>query len=239
MMSRRLIELSNGLLRRRGLEIRPLAEENLLRSLFYRNYHDDFFFIQVGANDGRRFDPIHDLATRHNLAGLAIEPLGDMFAALKATYQNHPRVKPVNLAVHRSETVLTLYRVRPDAQVPEWAHGIASVNPKHHELSGADPDLIIKETVPAASLKSIFETHNIRGFDLFLVDAEGYDAEIVRMLLETGLRPAIIQFEHGLQDSVMSREDFLDIVRALMQEGYYVATMDYDAIAYRLGPITT
>jgi hypothetical protein len=35
---------------------------------------EDFFFIQIGACDGKEFDPIYRLVQEHNLAGVLVEP---------------------------------------------------------------------------------------------------------------------------------------------------------------------
>jgi hypothetical protein len=35
----------------------------------------NFFFLQIGANDGVLGDPLHDLVLRHKLTGLLVEPL--------------------------------------------------------------------------------------------------------------------------------------------------------------------
>lgn len=160
-------------------------------------------FVQIGADDGRRNDPIHDLVTRHNLAGLAIEPLPDLFVELKKTYRRYPKVS------------------------------IASLNPRHHELSGTDSRIMVQESVQAAPLQTILSARQIHSFDLFVVDTEGYDAEIVGMLLESEFRPKLIVFEHGMPHSIMTPKTFWELGGLLMDTGYDIATQEYDAIAYR------
>jgi FkbM family methyltransferase len=213
------------------LQILRPWDSNMLNSLFYKHYHADFFFIQVGANDGRRYDPIYELVTQHRLAGLAIEPLPDVYAQLKNTYSKFPKVSTANFAIHRTDKEVTLYRVRADADVVDWAHGIASLDPSHHHLSQIRSDLIVAEKVPALSLKEVFERFGIQKLDFLQVDAEGYDAEIIRMLLETDVRPNIIQFEHGYGN--MSANTFFELLRLLMESGYLIAMQNDDCIAYR------
>jgi hypothetical protein len=90
--------------------------------------------------------------------------------------------------------------------------------------------------VPAATLKNVLDTHKIESFDLLQVDTEGYDSEIIHMLLETEFRPSIISFEHGMPQSIMTPKVFWDLGELLMENGYYISTQEYDAIAYRLTP---
>jgi len=202
--------------------------------LFYRKYHPDFFFVQIGANDGLRADALHELITRHHLAGIAVEPLPDFFKELTQTYAQHPQVKLVNAAIHRHDRRVTLFRVpRDQPNVPDQVHGTASLNPKHHELLGIPADIIVKEAVPAMSLAELFETCGVKRIDLLQIDTEGYDAEIVRMLFETVWRPELIRFEHGISEGTMSVDEFWALGRLLMDNGYSVVTEDADAIAYK------
>jgi hypothetical protein len=83
MIAGNLARFANRLLWRIDLQIKRPQDSNMLKSIFYRHYHDNFFFVQIGANNGQRFDPIYELVTRHKLAGLAIEPLPDLFEELK------------------------------------------------------------------------------------------------------------------------------------------------------------
>jgi hypothetical protein len=60
-----------------------------------------FFFIQIGAADGRIGDPIHHLVERHRWRGILVEPLPHMFAALRATYRHRPDLVLENVAIPR------------------------------------------------------------------------------------------------------------------------------------------
>ena len=45
----------------------------------------DFYFVQIGANNGVRNDPLRSLILKYHLRGLLVEPLTDMFDELKKT----------------------------------------------------------------------------------------------------------------------------------------------------------
>jgi FkbM family methyltransferase len=226
----------NAILCRAGLQLRHKTHFAALDSLFYRYYAPGFFFVQIGANDGKRADPIQHLVKRHRLSGLAVEPLGDMFAELRKTYAGYP-VALANVAIHRSERQVTLHRVRPGTDVPDWAHGIASLDPEFYKHSGAiRGEDMLEEVVPACTLQQLLDSHSVTRIDLFAVDTEGYDPEILAMLLETEFRPHLIVFEHGLREGAMSVSAFKDISGRLMDEGYLVLPDYADAIAYRMQP---
>jgi FkbM family methyltransferase len=163
----------------------------------------EFFFLEIGANDGVVADPIHELVRRHGLAGLLVEPLPDLFEQLKANYAGHPKVAFERCAIGREDGQATLYRVRPDAPLPRWAHSIASFDRAHliHHLTGtkkgaSSVESYVEETkVPCLKLSTLLRKHGIEHLTLLQVDTEGFDCEVVRMALEAGLRPAIINYE--------------------------------------------
>ena len=43
---------------------RKSGDLNPLEQLIYKYIDDDFFFIQIGANNGKRYDPINHFITR-------------------------------------------------------------------------------------------------------------------------------------------------------------------------------
>ena len=47
-------------------------------------------FVQIGANDGVTGDPLRELVLKHQLSGIFVEPLPDLFARLQANYAGHP-----------------------------------------------------------------------------------------------------------------------------------------------------
>ena len=55
------------------------ALKNRLANLIETNLVDDFFFLQIGANDGISFDPIYHLVTNFKLRGICLEPIDEYF----------------------------------------------------------------------------------------------------------------------------------------------------------------
>lgn len=65
-----------------GYEITKVGEVDLLESLIYKQNHKDFFFIQIGANNGKRFDPIFNVVNKLKLKGIALEPVQEYYNEL-------------------------------------------------------------------------------------------------------------------------------------------------------------
>ncbi|CAN5353067.1 hypothetical protein BH09BAC2_BH09BAC2_15980 [soil metagenome] len=209
-------------------ELQPLEQ------LFYQKLHKDFFFLQIGANDGVSFDPIYHLITKENVHGMALEPIPDLFVQLKKNYAKYPNVQLVNKAVHKSEKEMILYRVDPKKDYPDWTKGTASFNKFHHALSGITEADILEEKVACTSLDELIDQNKIKKIDLLQIDTEGYDYEIIKMIDFDNIAPAIISFEHGFISGIMTKEKFFEIEELLIKNKYNIIVLENDAVAYRL-----
>jgi FkbM family methyltransferase len=187
-------------------------------------------FVQVGANDGVRFDNLYSIVTAHRCAGLVIEPLPDAFARLKANYANFPQIIPANVAVHATARSLPLYRVdRVESEaLPRWADGIASFD-KHHLLAhGIAERHIQAEIVNCAPLMELVAGHQFLDANVLQVDVEGYDAEVMRMIDFTRFKPQLMKYEH----KNLSRADCDAIIVLLRKQGYKIARGSEDTVAW-------
>src|ERR1700739_3355731 len=68
-------------------QLQELILENQLRRA-----GSDFFFVELGACDGIIADSFHGFAIRHNLRGIVVGPLRDLYAELCANYSQCPSV---------------------------------------------------------------------------------------------------------------------------------------------------
>jgi FkbM family methyltransferase len=81
--------------------------------------HDDFFFVNVGANDGVMNDPIYPFVVKHGWRGIAIEPVPHVFAQLAVNYRNLPGVALEQVAI--AESSRSFWCVRPGSGSEEFA----------------------------------------------------------------------------------------------------------------------
>lgn len=190
-------------------------------------------FLQIGANDGVRNDPIRNLVVRHHLHGLLVEPLPDLFARLQANYAGHEGLQFEQCAVGELDGEATLYRVQPAPDLPEWLQGIASFNKQHLSsrkfgYAGLERH-VVAVRVPVLSLKSLLKKHDLDGCDLLQVDTEGFDCRIVRAAIKAGLRPAIINYEY-IHSTPTERAH---CKKLLAEHGYAFLDVGRDTIALR------
>ena len=230
------------LLKRKGYHLHASGylTENFFELLLYEvlKRNNGLSFIQIGGNDGISFDPLYDFvrANHHQVKGIVVEPLNDYFKQLSFNYRNYPNITPIEIAVHKSEKEMTIYRVAPDklSDYPAWAKGISSFNKeKLIKSDKIDPGAIISEKVPCISLGQLVRDHHLSSVDLLQIDTEGYDFEIVSAIDFSLIKPTLIHFEHGVSKGIMSRQNLARLRELLHQNAYELWLTEWDAVAYR------
>lgn len=145
-------------------------------------------FIQVGANDGIRGDPIRKMIVKYNWKGILIEPQEDVFLELKNNYKDLKELAFENVAIHRCQKYVSLFRYLRDSR-------ISSLYPDNRCLGKKNPEYIIEETVKAMTLNEVMSKHKWRMLDLLQIDAEGYDFAVIKTLDLNKYKPKIINYE--------------------------------------------
>ena len=152
--------------------------------------------IQIGANDGLRFDNLNYYIKKYKTKSILVEPIKDNFEDLKKNYQGYPNVIFENLAISVNNEISYLHKVNPlKLKNYNGDHyiGITSFDKRHLIKHGVKKNDIIKEQVDSISINNLITKHDISKFDLLFLDAEGYDADIVSDFLNSSLiRPIII-----------------------------------------------
>lgn len=232
-----LIELvKDQMARRLGLKIKRLQRVDFFEPLLFTILETipDFYFIQIGANDGKTHDQIYSYVTRYNVQGLVVEPLPDMYKQLCHNYRKFPGIIKVNAAIHANEREVKIFRVDPNKgkKLPYWSQGIASLDKDHHKRSGIPSEYIIEETVHCITFNELLTTYNANKIDLLQVDTEGYDYNIIDMINFDEIKPLVIRFEHCLGENKSFSKIFNKTISKLHSEGYLVAVEKFDVIAY-------
>jgi FkbM family methyltransferase len=200
----------------------------------YRIEHPNIRYLQVGAFDGISGDPLYPLIKRHALQGIVIEPQKDAFERLKTNYVGFPHFHFVNGAISDHDGFMNLYRIKPGSSGPDWLPQIASFDRKYvMSFSHLVPNLesiIEAERVRCMTFETLFKETQSENVDLLQIDAEGFDAEILRLFDVPLRKPAIVRFEH----SHLSLTDHEKSIAMLVKQGYRVAATGSDTLAYRV-----
>ena len=226
--------LADRLLARWGYRLQSNYVVDVFDEMIRKYQRPGFTFVQIGANDGKRFDPINHYIAEFKWRGLVVEPIREYFEELQRTYADTPQVVCCNYAIYEEEKPVTLYRADPNAGLPEWTKGIASINEKHSLKSSTPRDKMIAEQAQGIPLQTLLKKQAIEKVDLLVVDTEGYDYHILKMVDFANDPPQILRFEHGRRDDVMTREQLSELVELLLRNDYEVHLEPYDCVAARI-----
>ena len=172
-----------------------LKLENFLKSIFKNNIKQ---LIQIGANDGKRFDILNKFIKLNKTKAILIEPIKKNFEDLKFNYRKLKYVKLENLAISVNNEINYLFKVNEKYLKYYGDHvpGITSFNKLHLINHGIKKNHITKEKVNSSSIKKIIYKYNLKNLDLLYIDTEGYDGKIVLDFLNIRLFNTIIIFEY-------------------------------------------
>lgn len=173
--------------------------EKLLRQC--ASTHDDFFFVQIGANDGVVYDPVYPYVTRYNWRGILVEPVEYYFDKLKKNYEKNTRLIFENVAISDKEETRDFYRIKEGIDyLPKWCGGLGTFSLEvlltHKWAIPNLEDYIVTTKVNCISLGSLLAKYAVEKIDLLLIDTEGYDHEIIKQIDFTKIQPRIIVYEH-------------------------------------------
>lgn len=191
-------------------------------------------FIQIGANDGQRADPLLPYVETGAWSGLMFEPLAVNFSALAKRHGENPRLRLRQCAVDARAGRHTLYDLDRHAypQLPDWAHGLASFSRQRvlqaaREL-GLDERAVVSEEVTAVAWDEVWRDFGPHRCDLLVLDTEGHDLTLLRAADLGHHRPRIIHFEHAC----VSTSERLDFYSMLIALGYELSTDGPDTTAW-------
>jgi FkbM family methyltransferase len=161
----------------------------------------DVFFLQVGANDGRTHDPLHNAIRQHHWRGILVEPVPTMFEALQANYAGVPGLAFEQVACADRPGVLPFFRIRNHEQHAwDGVRGLSSLNRdiiRPHFASDEEFARFVEEVpVQIVTAEDLLARHGVARVDLVLIDTEGADARVLDGFAVERWRPEILMMEH-------------------------------------------
>lgn len=194
---------------------------------------EDFFFIQIGAADGKSLDPIYDWVMNSKAKGLLIEPLEYLFDRLLDTYERRPGLKFLPAAIGEDDGDCDFYYLE---ETKTWTDllGTFTMDPvvirKLNETVPGIESRYKKCTVDMYTFKtalSIFDIDKSK-IDFVVVDAEGQDYNILKQVFNECLPTAILYEEFNLKV-----EDKNSLRKLLKKSGYSLYPAEENIFAIR------
>ena len=186
--------------------------------------------IQIGANDGLRFDVLNKYIKEYKIDSLLVEPVPFYFSKLKDNYSKDNFVKLEKSAISKKSGTINMYTVKREYldKYDEHIKGINSFNKKHLNKHNVKSNHIEKISVECLSPKDLLEKHQINNLDLVFIDAEGYDGDIVINFLNyIDYQPIIIfEFIH------IKHNLFTNVIKKLDEKKYNYFSIDENLICF-------
>ena len=173
---------------------------------------NDFFVIQIGANDGITHDPIHKFIKRDSWKGVLLEPQSYVHNTfLKRLYSKNKGIHTLNAALGPKDGGQTLYKIGFSQM--RWATGLASFHRENVEKAFSSgmvekqclkfgialpppSEWITEESVMVISPDTILKKYKIPHIDLLQIDVEGFDFEVIKIFDIQKTQPRVIVYEH-------------------------------------------
>lgn len=238
------------------IKTRPRLYDMFLKFSKPRDAADEFFdefskllgrkvnFVQVGASDGLRWDPLRKHIIRDQWNGILIEPLPEVFKLLVKNYAHIKGRKLIflNVAVSSSSSKETCFWTYSDEFLKSFPLEKkmyflrkSSFNKDHLLrrsccLKGLSESALKKITVPTLTINEVVTRHwRGRTVNLLVSDAEGHDAVIIRSIDFRVLNPEAIFFEsHNL-----GREQKEEVYQFLRKNDYEIIELGGDSVAVK------
>jgi len=203
-------------------------------------------FVQIGGNDGVKSDPIHHAVIKFGWRGIILEPQKMVFEErLTRNYAGIKNVVLENKAIAQQTGARPLYKIA--FSEARWATGLASFDKdtiikhihnghiaKHAHKEGVplpskEDDYITQERVETITVQDLLKSHELDTVDLFHIDTEGFDYEILKMIDFGKTQPDYVYFEH----QHLSIADWNEALKLLKSHGFDYFLDKTDTFAYK------
>ncbi|SAK41064.1 hypothetical protein AWB75_00278 [Caballeronia catudaia] len=188
-------------------------------------------FLQVGAMDGKSYDPIHPYVKQFGWTGILVEPLPDMMSQLKANYAGSAGLIFENVAIAEQAGSFPLYRVTQETirkhNLPHWLGGMSTFS----DTKLKDyKDYVHVQMVEGQPLRTVIARNGVSNIDVLQIDTEGFDYRVFRQFDFAAYRPKVINIEVVN----LSREERDALASDLVDQGYVFFYYEMDLMAVDL-----
>jgi len=202
--------------------------KNLIENYIKR--HGISYLIQIGANDGKRFDEINYFIKKYKIKSLLVEPIENYFQKLKDNYKNLDFIEFENSAISVDNELSYLFKVKEKYlhSYDDHVNGLASFDKNHLIKHGIKKHHIENTKINSMSIKKLINKYKINNLDLLFVDAEGYDGKIIYDFFKNSdLKPIIIfEFIH------IENNLFKKLLELIVNKKYYFFKVEENLICY-------
>jgi FkbM family methyltransferase len=169
--------------------------DKFLHDFYFKNKYEGVS-IECGAFDGllecctKFFEEIYNWKT------INVEPLPNAYASL---LKNRPNSLNVNVALSNNDVDKVLINYKHPTLKYDWGNGSLSHTEEHkqqlQELCGADN--FVTHVVKTSTYKQLVEKLQLTHLDLFILDVEGHEFDVLDGMVGANVLPDVFVIEHG------------------------------------------
>lgn len=200
-----------------------------------RESRDNLFFVQIGVYDGKSMDDMANQVIKETDIGVFIEPNHYIFEKLKYNKNNFSRSLFLDFAVLPHENFYKEYfHIQKTGGGSGFVRGMLNKNlveSENFELGN----------IKTLSVKELLNNHLDFIPDVYFIDCEGYDHDIVLNILEIQ-KPEMIYFESWnmidinniLGKKIFTTRDEIKIILSDFNYEYIFDEVGENILAYKL-----
>lgn len=218
--------------------LKPPTEVGLTASQFFRLWGPEKVksFVSIGANDGRKNDPLAEFIRRYGWKGVLVEPLVANFERLRDNYSDVPNIffEQVGISDAAGDSVFySLGNIRPEE--PDWYDQVGSFHRdtflKNIAVDPSLADREVRKVIRTVTFDLLMEKYRMSSVDLLMIDTEGYDGKILSSIDLDRYRPLVVVFEQEW----LTNYEMKELRAKLALSGYRRFDCGVDCIAVRRG----
>jgi FkbM family methyltransferase len=179
------------------------------------------YFIEAGANDGIRQSNTYFLEKRRSWTGLLIEPVPRLAVKCSKNRRNSVTAQVVLVPPEKSGTNIKIIDLDLMTLVADQEKGLIDTN-KHVQLAENVQGITGTEIiVPGITLSELLDQQGSPKIDLFSLDVEGFEVDVLLGLDFSRHRPDLILVEtRGFNEVAHVLRDYYDLISTLSHHDY-------------------
>jgi len=173
----------------------------ILKNIIKENFlnFDKLKLLQIGANDGISADPIYDLIMNDKrINAYLVEPQKESFELLSKNYSSileDNRILLLNYAITNKNEKIKIYINNGFNGTDGHSSLIIRNKLIIDNILYSDFNENSYELVNGITFEKLKDITNVYYYDIIVIDTEGYDIEIIKMMFDNNIFPKILYFE--------------------------------------------
>ena len=169
--------------------------DNILHTRYFINKHNGTS-IEAGALDGIWDSSTYFFEKNFKWTTINIEPLNNMFEKL---VKNRPKSINLNVALSNKNGTSIIKNYKHPTLNYDWGNASLQHLPEHerHLQNECGKENYIEQEINTITYSSLIKEQEINDLDLFVLDVEGHEYEVIDSMKDAVIFPKVFVIEHG------------------------------------------